>query len=311
MGKWNCHRRTWRPKNYYRDQRIPSPPTYYDTEFKFRGAWKNADLPWEERFCISVGIPWEKVVNAKKYIGSYDNVVKWNDSAGEATFCEAKKRFWAKINDIPTDVLQPDPDMYNEDIDWNPKIDLDLIKDLDLAYFNPDEAGKLEIYNATNKNDGFSPGCIIGLDDGKNPNYGWKCSNKPENKNNSDPWERGFTQDEKDVKDAWGGGGEASTSWQKDVTWGDGARNNSWHWNQFNNGNPSRQRGDYSGNSFGTGQWRGQRDAGYVQGGLRHNGNGWGSNVSCRKREGEQYTGNYKSARVQYDGYREGYQYRR
>lgn len=238
--------------------------------------------------------------------------MKWNDSASEATFCDAKKRFWAKINDIPTDVPQPDPDMYNEDIDWNPKIDLDLIKDLDLAYFNPDEAGKLEIYNATNKNDGFSPGCIIGLDDNKNPNYGWKCSNKSENKNISDPWERGFTQDEKDVKDAWGGGGEASTSWQKDVTWGDGARNNSWHWNQFNNGNPSRQRGDYSGNSFGRGQWHGQRDAGYGQGDQRHNnGNGWGSNVSCRKREGEQYTGNYKSARVQYDGYREGYQYRR
>ncbi|XP_071707413.1 uncharacterized protein [Rutidosis leptorrhynchoides] len=328
MGKWN-YRRTWRPKNYYRDQRIPTPPTYYDTEFKFRGAWKNPDLPWEERFCISVGIQWQKVVNAKKYMNCYDNVVKWNDSAAESAFREAKKRFWDKINDISTDVPEPDPNMYNEQIDWNPKIDLELVKELDLAYFNPDEAEKLESYNK--RNDGFAPGCIIGLNDNKNNDsnnktYGWGCSNKSENKfennNISDPWERGATQDDnKDVKDKWGP--RESSLWNKDVAWENGVRdsvnndiswnvNNSWHWNQYNNRGSNMQRGDYRGNSFGRGQWCGQRDVRNSQDGQRNNGRGWGSNNnSCRKREGEQRTGNYKSARLQYDDYRESYQYRR
>nr|XP_043626481.1 uncharacterized protein LOC122597950 [Erigeron canadensis] len=326
MGKWN-YRRTWRPKNYYRDQRIPSPPTYYDTEFKLRGEWKNAELPWEERFCISVGISWERVVNAKKYMHCYDNVVKWNDSAGESAFSEAKKRFWAKINDIPADVPWPDPDMYNKEIDWDPKIDPDLVKELDLAYFNPDEAEKLESYNAKKRNDGFGPGCILGLNNNNtwrnNENVGsnkkmqgWDCSNNSESKNISDPWERGIAQDDKEINDTWGGDG--SSSWKKDVTWGDAGRNsgnndiswggganNSWHWNQFNNQAPSRQRGDYRGSSFGRGQWRGQHDVGNSQGGQRHNGSGWGSNISCRKREGEHYTRNYKNARIQYDDYRE------
>lgn len=298
------------------------------------GAWKNVDLPWEERFCISVGIPWEKVVNAKRYMHCYDNVVKWNDSAGELTFCEAKKQFWNKINDFPTDVPEPDLDMYDEEIDWNPKVDPELVKELDLAYFNPDEAGKLESYNAIKRNDGFAPGCILGLDnnnpwehnkndDSNNKTYGWDCSSKSENKNISDPWERGVTQDDREVKDKWGGG--ESSSWHKDVTWENGARNlgnyesswggganNSWHYNQYNNRAPSRERGNYRGNnSFGRGQWRGQHDAGNSQGVQKHNGSGWGLNTSCRKREDEQYTRNYKSARLQYDDYREGYQYRK
>lgn len=246
---------------------------------------------------------------------SYDNVLKWNDSAGETSFFEAKERFWDKINNIHTDVPQLDPDIYNQDIDWNPNLDHELVKDLDKAYFNPDEA-KVENYNAANRNDVYAPGCILGLDDNKNANYGWQCSNKSVNKNISDPWERGVTQDDnREIKDTWGGG--ENSSWKKDTTWGDGARNsgnneiswgcnatNSWHWNQYNNRAPSRQTGTYMDTSFG----RGQHNS---QGGQRYNENSWGTNNSCRKREGEQYTRNFKSARIQYDDYREGYQYRR
>lgn len=336
MGKWN-YRRRWTPKNYYRDQRIPTPPTYYDTEFKLRGAWKNVDLPWEERFCISVGIPWEKIVNAKKYMNSYDNVVNWNDSASEATFSEAKKRFWAKINDIPAHDPDPDPDMYNHDIDWNPDIDLELVKDLDRAYFNPDEVHNHETYDGNKTyNDGFAPGCILGLDEmnkvGENPwecskndkLNGWNCSNKSLNKNISDPWEQGITQDNKEIKNSgWGGGGGgggANGLWQKDVTWGGGA-NNSWKrvedvsrnpWGS--NGNSQRhdtnvgtsqgQRGNYRGSYSNRGQWHGQHS---VHNHERHNGNGWDSKVGYRKREGsQQCTSSYKSARLQYDDYREG-----
>ncbi|XP_024988668.1 uncharacterized protein LOC112523339 [Cynara cardunculus var. scolymus] len=262
MGKWN-YRRRWTPKNYYRDQRIPSPPTYYETEFKLRGAWENVDLPWEERFCISVGIPWKKVVNAKKYMHCYDNVVKWNDSASEETFRDAKERFWAKINGIPADVPQPDLDMYANDIDWNPEIDSELVEDLELAYFNPDDPENVEKFEAAKRNDdSLVPGCILGLD-GKNTSNvdnpwernkdtdindktnGWNCSGNFENKNTSDPWERGKnTRDDQDIKDVgWGIGG--SSSWHNDamrgggsrnladnnIPWGGGA-NNSWHQKQ-------------------------------------------------------------------------------
>ncbi|KAJ9563644.1 hypothetical protein OSB04_008804 [Centaurea solstitialis] len=302
------------------------------------GGWENVDLPWEERFCISVGIPWEKVVNAKKYMHCYDNVVKWNDSAGEETFRNAKERFWAKINGIPPDVPQLDPDMYANDIDWNPKIDPELVKDLELAYFNPDDPGNLENFSAANKNDNsLVPGCILGLDGNNNPGNvdnpwernknadGWNCSSNSINKNASDPWERGNnTRDDRDTKDvSWGAGG--GSSWHddamrgrgsrnltdNDVAWGGGA-NDPWHRNQhpgdyWGNGEGYRRtenfstyrgrRGGYRGNSFGD---------------RRHNGSGWESSVGCRKREGsQQYTSSYKSARVQYDDYREGNQYRR
>ncbi|KAI3731797.1 hypothetical protein L1987_62986 [Smallanthus sonchifolius] len=337
MGKWN-YRRTWRPKNYYRDQRIPSPPTYYDTEFKLRGTWKNIDLPWEERFCISVGIPWEKVVNAEKYANCYDNVLKWNDSAGESAFYEAKKRFWAQINNIPTDVPQPDPEMYNEEIDWNPKIDLELVKELDLAYFNPDEAEKLESYNATKRNDGFTPGCILGLNDinpwERNKNDDRDCLNKSENKNISDPWERGITQDDREIKDRWEVDGHRS--WNQNATWGNSARDagnneitwgisatNSWHYNQYR----VQREDENSKNTWARKEtgWQSSKNsyANTSRGAQQHQAPnrqrenyrdytsfGRGTNASCRKREGGyEYTTSYKSARVQSYGYREHNQY--
>ncbi|XP_076951403.1 uncharacterized protein LOC143624733 [Bidens hawaiensis] len=326
MGKWN-YRRTWRPKNYYRDQRIPSPPTYYDTEFKLRGTWKNIDLPWEQRFCISVGIPWEKVVNAKDDLQYYDSVSKWDDSAGELNFLEAKKRFWAQINNIPTNDPQPDPNMYNEDIDWNPEIDCELVKELDLAYFNPDEAEKLESYNATKINDGFTPGCILGLND-SNDNNPWERnknerSNKAEDKNIADPWERGITHEDRDKKDAWDGG--INSAWNKNVTWGNDARNagnnenawgidvtNSWHYNQFR----APKEAGWQNSKYGHAS--SSRGARQYQGPNRQRGNyrgfGRGLGGSCRKREGgHEYTTykSYKSARVQSDDYRERNPYRR
>lgn len=260
-------------------------------------------------------------------------MLKWNDSAGESSFVEAKNRFWARINNIPTDVPQPDPNMYNEEIDWNPTLDLDLVKELDLAYFNPDEAEKLEIYNSTNKKDGFTPGCILGLKD--NENNTWGCLNKSENKNISDPWERGITQDDREIKDTWEAGG--NSTWNKNVTWGNDARNtgnnettwgigatNSWHYNQYrvqrvdmnSNNNWAREetgwqsnKNSYANASRGTQQHQySYRQRGNYQ---DYSSFGRGSNVSCRKREGGHEYTSYKSARVQSDDYRERNQWRR
>lgn len=61
----------------------------------------------------------------------YENIVQWNDSAGEEAFQNAKNRFWAKINDRPCDISLPDPDIYIDEIDWNSSIDPELILDLE------------------------------------------------------------------------------------------------------------------------------------------------------------------------------------
>lgn len=94
---------------------------------------------WEKRFCTFAGIPWGKVVNAQKYIHYHVDVLNWNDSAGEEAFHNAKRRFWAEINGMPCGICQPDPDIYIDDIDWNPYIDPELIQSLDKDFFAPDE----------------------------------------------------------------------------------------------------------------------------------------------------------------------------
>ncbi|KAK9289436.1 hypothetical protein L1049_007591 [Liquidambar formosana] len=69
---------------------------------------------------------------------SMTTVVKWNDSAGEEAFHNAKNRFWAKINGLPCDLPFPDPDIYIDEIDWNPNIDPELVLDLEREPIDPD-----------------------------------------------------------------------------------------------------------------------------------------------------------------------------
>ncbi|OWM78923.1 TBC1 domain family member 5 homolog A [Punica granatum] len=87
---------------------------------------------WEKQFCRSVGsVPWKKLLETKRVMYLYDNVVKWNDSAGEEAFCNAKKRFYAEINGLPCDISLPDPDKYIDKIDWNTDVDPRLLLELE------------------------------------------------------------------------------------------------------------------------------------------------------------------------------------
>ncbi|KAK4838844.1 hypothetical protein QYF36_016901 [Acer negundo] len=87
---------------------------------------------WEKRFCAKVGlISWEKILEGKKYMHIFKNVVNWNDSAGEEAFRNAKSRFWARINYLPCDIPLPDPNTYINDIDWNSDADSELISELE------------------------------------------------------------------------------------------------------------------------------------------------------------------------------------
>ncbi|XAR68465.1 hypothetical protein NMG60_11003584 [Bertholletia excelsa] len=109
------------------------------------GRWQQTVPSWEKKFCTVVGsVPWRKFVETKKFIHLYDNVLKWNDSAGEEAFHNAKNRFWAELNGLPCDISLPDPDIYIDKIDWNSNIDPELLLDLEREFVVPDDQKKGE-----------------------------------------------------------------------------------------------------------------------------------------------------------------------
>ena len=91
--------------------------------------WKDGVPLWEKKFCSLVGtIPWGKIVDTKNIMFCHKNILSWDDSAGEEALQNAKKRFWAKMNNLPCEISLPDPDIYIDEIDWSTKIDHELIR---------------------------------------------------------------------------------------------------------------------------------------------------------------------------------------
>ncbi|KAI3415204.1 uncharacterized protein J3R85_015385 [Psidium guajava] len=96
------------------------------------GNWRPAVPSWEREFCRLVGsVPWRKLVEAKRYIHLYDKVLKWNDSAAEEAFRNAKERFLAEINGTPCSIALPDPNLHIDEVDWASEVDPELLRDLD------------------------------------------------------------------------------------------------------------------------------------------------------------------------------------
>lgn len=88
------------------------------------GSWQPTVPAWEKEFCKVVGsMDWETLLQLKKFMHLYDNVMEWNDSAGEEAFSNAKRRYWAKKNSLSCDISLPDPDLYIDKIDWDSEID--------------------------------------------------------------------------------------------------------------------------------------------------------------------------------------------
>ncbi|XVF56225.1 hypothetical protein PTKIN_Ptkin06aG0101400 [Pterospermum kingtungense] len=107
--------------------------------------WQPTVPSWEKKFCSLVGsVPWQKLLEAKRFMYLYDNVVQWNDSAGEEAFYNAKNRFWAEINGLPCEIKLPDPDSYIDKIDWDCKIDPELLLDLERDANSLDKKDKNE-----------------------------------------------------------------------------------------------------------------------------------------------------------------------
>ncbi|KAG6626775.1 hypothetical protein CIPAW_15G075300 [Carya illinoinensis] len=81
----------------------------------FRDTWQSSLPPWEKKLCSLIGsVPWKRLVETKK--------------------CNI-------INSLPCDISLPDPNIYSEEVEWNPSIDTELFLDLvqkPMALFNED-----------------------------------------------------------------------------------------------------------------------------------------------------------------------------
>lgn len=214
------------------------------------GNWQPTVPSWEKKFCTLVGkVPWRKILDAKKFMHYHDNVVKWNDSAGEEAFNNAKSCFYARMHGLPCEVPVPDPNLYIDEIDWDCKIDQELILDLEREPGDPDTDRKDEniviFGDILLQNQGFS-------------SFGWgdcedelKAAPNSSNVNNDNSWEPNYSQNNGHVKDnglenfgnnSWGWynnnetamvGYEWGDGWGNSG-WGDGW-NNSWGWYQYGN----------------------------------------------------------------------------
>ncbi|KAG6638467.1 uncharacterized protein LOC122278802 [Carya illinoinensis] len=194
------------------------PPVY---------AWQSSVPSWEKKFCTSIGlVPWRKLLETKKCIYLYNNVVQWNDSAGEEAFHNAKKRFWAEINGLPCDIPLPDPDIYIDEVDWNSSIDPELLLNLEQEPKAPSEGDKDEkaviLADSLLLNQSF---CCTGWGEAEedlrkttdlawHPGYG--NYNQAVNNNNG-YWEHNYGQSNRAIED---------NGWET-------YQNDSWGWNQW------------------------------------------------------------------------------
>ncbi|XP_011088181.1 uncharacterized protein LOC105169482 isoform X1 [Sesamum indicum] len=191
MGNWN---RRYQPRKKFRHYEYEdpplSPPRPHDTRSYSSGVNNNGVSSWEIDYCHSVWVPWRKVLASKKYIYCHPSVLNWDDSAGKEALQNAKERYWALINGLPCGNPLPDPDVYIDEIDWNPYMDPDLMADLDLQVFDPDNAQKIDKLEAINEE-----AACAEVENDENPST---CDN---------PWERNHVQDTgslKDIVQGWG-----------------------------------------------------------------------------------------------------------
>lgn len=207
-------------------------------KFIFIAILESSGSSWEVDFCKSVRVPWKKIVAAKNFMYCYENVVKWDDSAAEEAFHDAKRRYWEKINCIPCETPLPHEDIYIDEINWNSYIDPKQISDLDQEYFNPDEVAKAQTSGTTvESHNNAVPVCHLAEND-ENPDkiscesdtalgaealsstIQWGKNIKLINsKDVTNPWEQSCTVIDKSLRNnAWGGSAD------KDPTQEDGNR---------------------------------------------------------------------------------------
>ncbi|KAL9233799.1 hypothetical protein vseg_008748 [Gypsophila vaccaria] len=318
MGKWDRRNYARPRRRYYRDYNW-SPPRdgpCPDPEFE---VWQDNVPMWEKKFCYLVGrMPWKKVLSTKNFMHCHNNVLTWDDSAGEEAFINAKTRFWNEFNGLPSESQPPNPDMYIEEINWNPYIDPDLTRELDRVYFNPDDKYHLPSTSSPKENDGshedndnpWERGCSRSRAVQEKPlewNHHDDCvddMNKLIKKNN--PWESHNTK-EAEIKDnSWGGAWNnsdrndtsskwkpESSGWKSEGTGWHDRRSYSRNWNQ--NSRDSFKSGNQNNN------YRAQEFGSHVQSrGFNGRSNQWGQQWSGNNNSEVRGSGNVYRGRGRY-----------
>ncbi|CAL5420760.1 unnamed protein product [Camellia sinensis] len=208
------------------------------------GNWQPTVPSWEKKFCTVVGsVPWRKIVETKKCIHLYDNVLKWNDSAGEEAFHNAKNRFWAEINGFPCDISLPNPDIHIDKIDWNSNIDPELLLDLEREFVVPDDQEKREqvviIGEPLVPSESFSP---AGWGDAE---VDVKKATNSTLQNKGSPWELNCAQDNEPIQ---------ATGWGE--IWNNPREWNHWEGNNYGSDN-SRFHGRHNMSRYKTSRFHG------------------------------------------------------
>jgi len=195
----------------------------------FSDTWQLSVPPWEKKFCTLIGsVPWRKLLETKKCMYLYDNVVQWNDSAGEEAFHNAKNRFWAEINGLPCDILLPDPDTYIDEVDWNSTIDPELLLDLEREPKSHSDGDKDE--NVVILGDSLPLNQSV-------PCTGWGDAEEDLRKTTDIPWNPGYGYCDHNVDNAnsWEHNHGQSNRAMVDNGW-ENDQNDSWGWNQWESG---------------------------------------------------------------------------
>lgn len=127
-----------------------------------RVRWQPTVPSWEKKFCKFVGaMDWETFLDKKKFVHLYENIIKWNDSAGEEAFHNAKQCFFAQMHGWPCNISLPSPDLYIDEVDWDRQDDLKSSLDLEhepLVPSDPDIHEPVVIFgDAAIRGLGFSP----------------------------------------------------------------------------------------------------------------------------------------------------------
>ncbi|RDX81329.1 hypothetical protein CR513_38005, partial [Mucuna pruriens] len=221
MGKWD-HRPSRR--FFHRRRSLVPPPIFYDINAPLPEYWQDGIPLWEKKYCTIVGlVAWQKIVDSKMFKYCHSNVFDWNDSAAEEGFQNAKKCYWAKINSLPCDISLPDPDTYIDQIDWNPYVDPELIKEIDSTFFTlPDEEQENAVKNKRTKTsvNGENPwectDTLLSRALENNELQGWNKGNFGNVDNTNNPWECSITRGNGGLTDnAWEGGPVKSWGWNE------------------------------------------------------------------------------------------------
>ncbi|CAO2816201.1 unnamed protein product [Amaranthus hypochondriacus] len=249
MGKWNRRNYARPRRRYYQDYQW-SPPRDEPCPDPETEVWQDNVPMWEKKFCYLVGrIPWKKVLATKNFMNCHSNVLNWDDSAGKEAFVISKKRFWEEFNGLPSDTQLPNPDMYIDEIDWNPCIDPELARECDKEFFNPDDkyllpSSRCKATCGSPDDDPWENGNEQSCLTEKNKGTGWGQWDKPANESSrvskdEDPWETNKISE-------YGAAKNNNTGWNK---WDDSVDNDPWENHQKQNivaVNDSSWRGEWN-----------------------------------------------------------------